>query len=227
MESLRLPEIVLKRLVALAEARGVTPAELAIEALREFTSSAKARRAIRKARKGFSLADLGWMDGYEGETVDEVLSFAGTENASVVLVSLAALIERHWIEHPTQRTGVENDVVAVTASIREVHNGGFDQFFRNASKQWAFFVASSLLRIGRADAARLVRRAVRAIGQISGSQSGPGRGTAFEELDQKMSLPDPRRDDVFSECNQEFYQLTGLAESLLAYAQRYADGIVR
>jgi hypothetical protein len=227
LKSLQVPEIVVTRLAALAEARKTTAEELVIEALQDLTGSAKTRRAIRKHRSGAPLTDLGWIDGYEGQLVDDILSFAETENAYLVLDKLAESIEQHWKKSPGSRTGVENDIVAVMALLREVGNGGFDQFFRNSSKRWAFFVKSSLIRIGRSDAAKIAGRAVRALGRVSGTHLGLGLGSVFEELDKKMSKPNSRRDDTLEECDQAFYQLKGLAESLLTYAQRHPNGILR
>jgi hypothetical protein len=226
-DHLRLPDIVSNRLAAFAEATATTPEGLAIAALSEFTNSPKVRRAIRKHRNGASLADLGWMDGYHGQSVDDILSFAATENAYRVLATLAESIEQNWKQTPGSRTGVENDIVAVMALLREVGNGGFDQFFRNSSRRWTFFVKSSLIRIGRPDAARITGEAVLALGEIAGSRFVTGFGTAFDELDKRMREPNSRRDETFEECDQMFYQLTGLPESLLAYAQLHADGILR
>jgi len=229
IKSLQVPEIVFKRLVALAETRKTTAEELVIEALQDFTGSINTRRAIATHRKGTPLTDLGWIDGYEGQAVDEILSFTETENPYLVLSKLAESIEEHWKKVSGSRTGVENDIVAVMALLREVGNGGFDQFFRNSSKGWAFFVKTSLIRIGRPDAAKIVGRAVRALGRISGTNVGfgLGLGSAFEDLDRKMSQPNARRDDTLEECDQAFYQLKGLAKSALTYAQHHPNGILR
>ena len=227
IKSLQVPEIVFKRLVALAEARRTKAEELVLEALQNFTGSAEARRAIRKHRSGAALTDLGWIDGYEGQAVDDILSFAETENAYLVLSKPADSIEQHWKKVPGSRTGIENDIVAIMALLREVGNGGFDQFFRNSSKRWAFFVKSSLIRIGRPDAAKIVGRAVRALGRVSGTNLGLGLGSVFEDLDKKMSQPNPRRDGTLEECDQAYYQLKGLAESALTYARHHPNGILR
>jgi len=97
MKSLQVAEIVFKRLVALAQARSTKPEEPVIEALQNFTGSAEARRAIRKHRSGAALTDLGWIDGYEGQAVDDILSFAETENPYLVLSELADSIGRHCV----------------------------------------------------------------------------------------------------------------------------------
>jgi hypothetical protein len=55
------------------------------------------------------------------------------------------------------------------------------------------------------------------LGRISGTNVGfgLGLGSAFEDLDRKMSQPNARRDDTLEECDQAFYQLKGLAKSAL------------
>lgn len=220
-----LPELAFQRLVALAKARKTTPSKLAVHILADFVGSNEARRDIRKYRKGKPLTDLGWMDGYEGESVDGALTLADSENAYRVLCVLEESIERHWKKRPGMRTGVENIIAAVMALLREVNNGGFDQFYRNSSKRWAFFARSALLHIGRKDAAKIVARAGRSLGRFESGVVAPGVGGRFK--DERMSRPDPRRSRILEECDIAFQQLTGLPESLLAYARRHPNGILR
>ena len=95
--------------------------------------------------------------------------------------------------------------MAVMALLREVNNGGFDQFFRNSSKRWAFFVKDALIHIGRKDAAKIAGRAVRALGVPDSAVAlAPGLGESFEILDQKMRTPSARRDEIFQECDVAF-----------------------
>jgi predicted transcriptional regulator len=227
LTSLELPDLVFKRIEALASAKKTSPSKLAAQVIASFASSAEARRAIRKHRKGKTLADLGWMDDYEGHSIDDILSYSESENAYQLLCVLEESIERHWKKRPGMRTGVENIVVAVMALMREVGNGGFDQFYRNSSKRFAFFVQSALLHVGRKDAAKIALRAERALGKFEGWAKGPGIGEAFKELDEKMSRPSARRDHVLEDCDIAFDALTGLPESLLAYAREHTDGILR
>ncbi len=224
---LALPEPAFQWLVALARARKTTPSKLAVQILSDFVASNEARRDIRKHRKGKPLTDLGWMDGYEGESVDGALSFADSESPYQVLSALEESIEQHWKKHPGMRTGVENIIAAVMALMREVNNGGFDQFYRNSSKRWAFFARSALLHIGRQDAAKIVARAGRSLGKFESGVVAPGVGGRFQELDERMSRPDTRRSRILEECDIAFQQLTGLPESLLAYARRHPNGILK
>jgi Domain of unknown function (DUF4375) len=225
--SLALPDLVLRRLQVLAKARNTKPSELAAQILADFTKSPEARRDIRKYRKGKPLTDLGWIAGYEGESVDNILALSDSENAYQVLFVLEQSIEQHGKKQPGSRTGVENIIMAVMALMREVNNGGFDQFYRNASKRWAFFVRSALVHIGRTDAAKIAGRAQSALGKFAGAVLFPGIGDRFKELDEKMSQHNARRHRTFEECDTAFQQLTGLPESLLAYARQHPNGILK
>jgi predicted transcriptional regulator len=222
------PEFVARRLSVLAEARKMTSAELAAQALNEFASSRDARRAIRAHRRGASLADLGWIDDYEGQSVDDLLVFADSEEPYQLLACLEQAIQENWKKNPGSRTGIENIIMAVMALLREVNNGGFDQFFRNSSKKWAFFVGDALVHIGRKDAAKIAGRAIRAVGVPKTARSvGPGVGESFDILDQKMSTPSTKRDEILQECDIEFCNLPKLPASLIAYSRKHPRGILR
>jgi hypothetical protein len=152
----------------------------------------------------------------------------GTADAYDRLWELEQEIERHWKKNPGMRTGTENIIVAATNVIREVNNGGFDQFFRNSSKRWAFFAGDAFLHIGRRDAAKLTRKAVRAIRLPKDlAEMFAGVGPTFDMLDQMMRKPDIRRDEIFDECDIAFQSLTGLAASVLAYAEKHPGGLLR
>jgi hypothetical protein len=81
--TVEVPEVVALRLEALAGVSGKSVDELVREGLDSFAGSLASRRAILKARRAaaktagtsHSLVDLGWLDGYAGQSVDELLMF--------------------------------------------------------------------------------------------------------------------------------------------------------
>jgi len=99
--TIEVPEVVAWRLEALGTLQGQNVGELAREAVESFAGSHASRRAIVKAwRKtasiagtGYSLADLGWVQGYAGQAVDQILSFEGTEGLHFLLSALEDAIE--------------------------------------------------------------------------------------------------------------------------------------
>jgi hypothetical protein len=119
--TVEVPEVVARRLEALGNVSGQSVDELALEALDSFAGSHASRRAIVKAwRKtatvpgtGYTLADLGWVQGYAGQTVDELLSFEGKEGFHFLLSALdEAIQEKVKATGPGKLTGVERMVLA-------------------------------------------------------------------------------------------------------------------
>jgi hypothetical protein len=97
-------DLIVRRLEAFAGATGRSVDDLAQEAPDSFVGSPKARRAILKTRRSaakegaYSLADLGWLDGYAGQTVDELLLYEGTEKIHSILFALeTAVNEKAWL----------------------------------------------------------------------------------------------------------------------------------
>ncbi|MEQ9500360.1 MAG: DUF4375 domain-containing protein [Deltaproteobacteria bacterium] len=86
----------------------------------------------------------------------------------------------------------ERTVLAVVALEVEVNNGGYAQFFANASGVYAPEIVDALVRIGRRDAADLTRRAIAAHGV--------------------------KDDAALSACSAEFYgQVVTVIDDLLPY----------
>lgn len=204
-----IPEVIPRRLEALAAASGRSVEELAREAIDSLTASFKARRAILKSRKAaaksegtdYSLADLGWLDGYLGQTLDELLLFDGTESGTAILFAIEQAIQQ---KGPRGMTGIERTVLSVLALNREVDNGGYDQFFVNPSRQFAPVVVDDLLRIGCVELADITQRALDAL-----------------DLPQEST----ERTRALNRCNIEFYNAAGVYERLLAYVKAHKDGI--
>ena len=83
------------------------------------------------------MADLGWLEGYKGQTVDELLLFESTEGVVQILIALEAAIRaRVEAEGPLKMTGVGanaardngfttgRSTTAVTSSSLPIHRGG-------------------------------------------------------------------------------------------------------
>ena len=143
-----------------------------MEALDSFAGSIASRRAIVKARRKmgtvagttYSLADLGWVEGYSGQAVDELLSFEGTEGVHALLFVLeGAIADKVKATEPGKLTGVERMVLSVMALSREVANGGYDQFFRNSSRRFAPAIVSDLVRIHCTELADITQQALDAL----------------------------------------------------------------
>ncbi len=207
--TIEIPDLTLRRLEALSVASGKSVDELAREALESFAGSLASRRAIRKARHAAakaagtacSLADLGWLDGYAGQTVDELLSYEGADNLHSILSALEqAIEEKIRTKGKRERTGVERMVLSIMALVREVNNGGYDQFFLNSSGEFAPAIVDDLVRIGCPEVADITQRALDA-----------------REL--------PERDRLLQRCDVQFHERTEIPERLFSYVKAHPDGI--
>jgi hypothetical protein len=89
-------------------------------------------------------------------------------------------------------------VLSVEAMEREVNNGGFDQFFRNASVRFAPRLISDLERIGAMKTRDVVKRAVHAVG-IEWAQVT--EDAVYGRLD------DDEVADVLSSLDSDYYML--------------------
>jgi len=223
--TVELPEVAARRLQALEHVTGKSMDELALEALDSFAGSIAARRAIVKAwRKtatiagtSYSLADLGWVEGYTGQAVDELLSFDGTEGCHALLFALEEAIQAKVKTcGPLKLTGVERMVLSVMALSREVGNGGYDQFFRNSSRRFAPAMVSDLVRIGCPEIADITQLALDAL-------DVPKLGAA--EIEAAMAAENGQRDRALRRCDIAFYERTELSERLFTYARAHQDGI--
>jgi hypothetical protein len=104
------------------------------EHLRQFKQQMKERiDAFLKSRPGPV-----WLGGYSGQSVEELLSLEVTHRCdSLVLAFEEAIGQKAQRDGVRGLTTEERVVLAVEALEREVNNGGYDQFFINASREFA------------------------------------------------------------------------------------------
>lgn len=223
--TIEIPPVVALRLEALAGASGKSVDELALEALDSFAGSLASRRAIGKARRDeakaanttYSLGDLGWLDGYSGQSVDELLAFEGTEGVYALLMTLEEAIQKKVkTAGPGTMSGVERMVLSVMALSREVGNGGYDQFFRNSSRRFAPAIVSDLVRIGCPEIADITQQALDALDV---------RELNLPALEAAMKLENTTRDRKLERCDIAFYQRSELAARLFSYVKAHQGGI--
>ena len=217
------PDVIARRLEALSAVSGKSVEELAREGLDSIASSFKARRSILKARRSaakgasYSLADLGWLDGYAGQSVDELLLYEGTENLPSILFALEqAIDEKIKTAGPLKLTAVELIVLSVLALIQEVNNGGYDQYFRNSSRRFAPAVVNHLVMIGCTEIADITQRALDALNLAD---------LTVPAIEAVMQTESVTRDRILNRCNLAFYRSTGLYEKLFEYVKAHQDGI--
>jgi hypothetical protein len=175
------------------------------------------RESATNSLKRSQIGNLGWLDGYSGQSLEELLALEGKYRIdSLVLVfeeGIGQKLKRQGDQAPTDE---ERIVLAVEALEREVNNGGYDQFFTNSS-QFVPTIVDSLQRIGCKRTAMITQRAIKALG-IS--------DLIAEAIDTAMASDDERRLAKLNRCDEAYYKGTEpIAERLFAFIKTNKAGI--
>lgn len=110
------------------------------------------------------MAELKWLDGYSGETIDELIALERSHRIdSVVLAIEQALQQRAGEVGLAALNDAEVTVLAVEALEREVNNGGYHQFFIN-TPEFASLAVDALKRIACPKTAEITARAISLLG---------------------------------------------------------------
>lgn len=143
------------------------------------------------------MADLKWLDGYSGESIEELIAMAGEYRIDSLLAALEEALNHKAAELGEQELSDEERIVlAVEALEREVNNGGFGQFFANSSGQFAPIIVNSLLHIGCPEAANISSGAINALGIEDFSP---------EALDAALESENEERDEQLEECDGLYF----------------------
>lgn len=161
------------------------------------------------------MSEATWLD-YRGQSTEELLSLAATHRTDSIVVAFeTGLLEKD----ADQLSEEERVVLAIEAMEREVNNGGFDQFFVNASGDYAAVIAGYLERIDCPKTAAIAARAVAALGLEP--------PFTRDDVDEVLREESARRDKELSACDEAYYAGSeDIAGKLLAFIQRNASKIV-
>ncbi|HMF92551.1 MAG TPA: DUF4375 domain-containing protein [Candidatus Angelobacter sp.] len=156
------------------------------------------------------MAEAKWLDGYSGQTVDDLIALEGEYRTDSLIVALEQALGQKAARHGDQRLSTEEHVVlAVEALEREVNNGGYGQFFANSSNEYAATIVDALARIGCPVTAEITGRAVSA---LSVTDLKAGTVTSAMESDNE------ERDEHLSQCDERYFNSgEDIAGRLYAY----------
>lgn len=147
---------------------------------------------------------------YCGETVAELFSYPPSGQYEVLAQAF-----REGIQKKAARKGEwaltaqEHAVLAVTALVQEVNNGGYDQFFRNSSRKFVPTIVDSLTQIGLRTEAKITQMAIDALHL---------RSPYVRAIKAAMAKDSHERDDRLEECDCSFYKLhRGAARKLYIF----------
>ena len=169
--------------------------------------------------KEITMTEEKWLDGYSGQTVDELIALEGEYRTdSLVLAFEQALDQKADRVGEEGLTEAERVVLAVEALEREVNNGGYLQFFTNSSKQYTPIIVDALQRIGCAETAQLTQQAIDVLGI-----EGP---ITIDAIDHITDEEDDEREERWDECDARYYEIArDLAGPLLEYIKSNRDKI--
>jgi hypothetical protein len=150
------------------------------------------------------VAELTWLDGYAGQTIDELLALASQYRIDSLVVAMEEALDQK-----SARLGdgglseAERAVLAVEALEREVNNGGYGQFFTNSSSEHAAFIVDALVKIGCSETVEITRKAVEAV-QSGGEDA----------------------DEILEECDAAYFDSAEpIAERLFAFVEANKSAI--
>ena len=142
------------------------------------------------------MADLKWLDGYSGETIEELIEMANEYRIDSLLAALEQALNQKTAEIGEHELSDEERVIlAVEALEREVNNGGYAQFFANSSGEYTPIIVNSLLHIGCPETANITSGAINALGIEDFSP---------EALEAALESENEERDEQLEECDGLF-----------------------
>lgn len=151
-----------------------------------------------------------WLDGYSGQSADELLSLEGKYRTDSLVLAFEQAINRKAEQKGLQTlTDEEQIVLAVESLEREVNNGGYDQFFVNSSREFVASVVGALQRIGCKKTAIITQRAIKALDVADLSS---------EAIEAAMAAADEWCLAKLSRCDDSYYKSAEpIAERLFAF----------
>lgn len=135
-----------------------------------------------------------WLDGYGGQTTEELLALEGEYRADSLVLAFERAIHEKAESFRVSRE--ERYVLAVEALEREVNNGGYKQFFLNSSHEFVDVIEEALLAIGCVQTAVITRKAIAALG-ITGELTG-------DKAEQVVLADDEPVHDALEACDARY-----------------------
>lgn len=179
---------------------------MTVPTMKESLRQVKERVAARvKSQSGQK-----WLDGYSGESTEQLLSLEGEYRTdSLALAFEQGINQKAELQGLQSLTIEERTVLAVEALEREVNNGGYNQFFVNSSRKFAAIIVSALQRIDCNKAANITQKAIEALGT---SDLRPGA------IEAAIRMPNEKRDANLNRCDDLYYKSTErIAERLFKF----------
>ncbi len=153
------------------------------------------------------MSQLKWLDGYSGQTMDELISLEGKYRTdSLVLAFEEAMDQKAARVGDDKLTAEERIILAIEALEREVNNGGYGQFFVNSSREYAPIIVDALRRIGCPKTAEITSKAMKIV------QKAP---MTDEEIENGSWEENEERQEALGECDTLYFERPETVEERL------------
>jgi len=166
------------------------------------------------------MPELKWLDGYSGESIDDLIALAATHRVDSIVLAI-----EQGLQQRAENVGLDGfneaelTVLAVEALEREVNNGGYDQFFFN-TPEFAPLVVEALQRIACQKTADISAQAIALLGL---------RAPFTAKQVKKAIDSDPAEelmDALSDECDDPYYDSgEPIADRLFEYVRAYRAAI--
>jgi proline dehydrogenase len=155
------------------------------------------------------MPELQWLDGYSGQTVDELIALEGKYRIdSLVLAFEQAIDQKAARDGGEQLSDEELIILAIEAMEREVNNGGWGQFFVNTG-QFAPVIVDALQRIRCPKTAKIAQKALKIVEKAPITEDEIENGT-WEDNE--------KRQDALNACDELYFERPeNIEESLFAF----------
>lgn len=155
------------------------------------------------------MAELQWLDGFSGQTVDDLIALEGEYRTDSLVLAFEQALDQKWARDGGEKMSVEEFVVlAIEAMEREVNNGGWGQFFVNTG-QFAPVIVDALQRIDCPKTAKIAQRALEIVEESPITE---------EEIQNGTWDDNEKRQDALNECDNLYSERPeNIEESLFAF----------
>jgi hypothetical protein len=166
------------------------------------------------------VAELKWLEGYSGQSVDELVALASEYRIDSIVLAFEQAIQQTTDRDSLSRLNeAELAILTVESLEREVNNGGYHQFFLN-TPEYAPFVVAALKRIGCLKTADISALAI--------SLLGLQQPFTLEQVEAALDTdPDGKLIEVLIDrCDGPYYDSgEPIADRLFAYVSANRDSI--
>ena len=143
-----------------------------------------------------------------GNSIDEVVKKAKEHDAYTVLSNLCSiLMEKEDKEGLDEFSVPERYIYVIDAMIRELNNGGFEQFFYNSCGVLSYELVPALNAVGSSDALAIAKDALSIFGDIP-SLDSESRADHLVKITKDHTL------SLWEHCDESFYELSEELEKL-------------